>query len=164
MKQFLRGVRQSKWFKHPGVDWLEDGELQGDALGDIQTKNCLLSVFRVNSEADRQRVATALAATKDHLTNVDYVVFADSNLDSLGITVHRTKGHTPDEGANDLHYELGNLTVRRLVQLAVILSCGEHKRIPEKKIGLWLQEAIKEGKLNQEMIKPRIIQKISHKV
>lgn len=163
MKQFLR-VRQSKWFKHPGVDWLEDGELQGNAIDDIQTQNCLLSVFRVNSEADRQRVAVALAATKDYLANVDYVVFEDSDLEPLGITVQQTKGHTPDETANDLHYELGNLTVRRLVRLAEIVSCGEHKRIPKKKIGLWLQEAAREGRLNQEMIKPDIIQKISHDV
>lgn len=65
MRLFLRTVRQRRWAMQPDVDWLEDGELMGDALSDIQTKSGSLSVYEVANEADRQRIAVALAATRN---------------------------------------------------------------------------------------------------
>ncbi len=153
MKQFLRTVRQGRWLKYPDIDWLDDdGALQGDVFCDIQTTCCQLSVFRVNNDGDRQRVITALASKRNHVALLDYVIFDDSDLDSLGITVQQTEGDTPDTVANELHYELGGLTVARLVHLANIVSVGTHKRITKKEIKSGLQEAVKAGQLNTAKI------------
>ena len=152
MKQFMRTIRQGRWHKCPAINWLENGELQSDALCDITTKGCMLSVYRINNEIDRQRVIVALAANRKCIVNLDYAVFEDSALDSLGITVQQTEGSTPDAVANELHYELGNLTVRRLAQLAKIVSAGQHKRISRKRIKLWLQGAANTGHLDRSRI------------
>lgn len=51
MSLFLRAINQARWFTKPDVDWLEDGELKGDALTDIKTENGKLSVYKVTNEA-----------------------------------------------------------------------------------------------------------------
>ena len=118
MKLFLRSIKLPRWDTKSNVDWLEDDELKGDALRDVQTQNGRLSVYKVTSEADMERVSVALAATRQDFSSVDYAVFADSDLERFGITVQQTKDKTPDDIVNRLHYELGNLTVKRLVLLS----------------------------------------------
>ena len=112
MNMFLRVINQTKWYKKPDVNWLEDGELKGDALADIKTDNGKLSVYKVTNEANIERISVALAATRERPDKIDYAVFADSNLKSLGITVNQTEGKTPDGEVNKVHYELGDLTVK----------------------------------------------------
>ena len=152
MRLFLRVVKQRRWIRQPDEDWLEDGELKGDALSDLATQNGKLSVYMVSGKADRQRIAVALAATRQNFSPMDYVVFSDSDLKSFGITVQHTPGTTPDSEVNDLHYELGRLTVGRLVRLATVVSAGEHKRILEKQIKALLSEAAISGRLNKAKI------------
>lgn len=84
--RFLRKVRRGKWVKHPMVDWPEDSGLHCDALDDMRTKECSLSVYAIMNEVDRKRVAVALAATREKIAVMDYAVFEGSGLKSLGIT------------------------------------------------------------------------------
>ena len=158
MRQFLRTVRQARWHKYPEIDWLVKGELQGDALADMRTDGGRLSVYRIDNEDDLQRVITALAATRDSIANLDYAIFEDSGLGSLGITIRQTDGNTADIITNGLHYELGNLSVSRLARLAKAVSAGMHDRILEKQIGTWLQEAASAGHLDKTRIKSKKIQ------
>ena len=153
MKQFLRTVRCGRWYKHPEVTWLKEGELQGDALCDIRAQDGRLSVYIVTNKADRQRVAVALAATREEISSMDYIVFVDSSLESLGITIRLIEGDTPDSMVNELHYELGNLTVKRLAQLAEIVSAGEHKRIWQREIKTMLHDAASTGRLDRARVK-----------
>ena len=149
MRLFLRVVKQRRWVRQPDEDWLEDGELKGDALSDLNTQHGRLSVYTVSSEVDKQRVAVALAATRQSFSNMDYVVFSDSDLKSFGITIQQTPGRTPDSEVNNLHYGLGKSTVDRLVRLATIISAGMSKRILEKRIKTLLHEAVSTGQLNK---------------
>ena len=149
MKRFLRSIRRGRWIKHPALAWLDDGELPSDALGDIQTQDCRLSVYAVAGEADIQMVVAALAATKDHIAKVDYAVFKDVSLVSLGITARQTEGDTPNHTVNRMHYELENLTVVRLAQLAETISTVDHKRIQKKQIETLLQRAASNGHLDK---------------
>ena len=148
MRLFLRAVRQRRWLRKPEDVWLDDGELKGDALSDLNTRNGRLSVYTVSSDTDKQQIAVALAATRRNFSNMDYVVFSDSNLRQSGISVQQTPGETPDSEVNNLHYELGKLTVDRLVRLATIISVGKHKRILRKQIEALLHEAASTGQLN----------------
>ena len=65
---------------------------------------------------------------------------------------YNRRKYTPDTVANELHYELGGLTVARLVQLANIVSAGAHKRITKKEIKSGLQKAVKASQLNTAKI------------
>ena len=152
MRLFLRVVKQRRWIKQPDEDWLEDGELKGDALSDLNAQNGRLSVYTVSGEADRQRVAVALAATRRSFSNIDYMVFSGSDLRRFGITVQQTPGRTPDSEVNGLHYELGQLTVDRLARLATIISVGMPKRILEKRVKVLLREAASSGRLKADAV------------
>ena len=89
MPRFLRTIRQSRWqapkWPHPGSD-----AVKADALADLQTVNNLLSVYMVESIRDIHRITVALAATRDNLQNVDYVVFDDTGLQDIGIAATRS--------------------------------------------------------------------------
>ena len=65
------------------------------------------------------------------------------------IRLQQTPGRTPDSEVNNLHYELGKLTVDRLARLATIISAGMPKRMPEKRIKALLHEAVSTGQLNK---------------
>ena len=153
MEEFLRTVRQSRWYKYPAIDWLAEGELQGDALSDINTQNGKLSVYRINDEDEMQHVIVALAATKENMANLDYILFDDYELSSFGITVIQSDGNTASTVANELHYELGNLSASRLVRLAQVVSVGRQGRIPEQQIRVRLQKAADDGHLDKTRIK-----------
>ena len=160
MSSFLRLIRGGRWLKFPDVDWLQDGELQGDAFSDLQTSGGKLSIFKVDDETDKQRVVIALAANRDDVDVLDYAVFEDSNLASQGIVPDIQEGETPDKEANQLHYELRNMTVTRLAQLAEVVAAGEHKRILKKQIKSWLQKAVTTGDLNKTKMKRGLLQSL----
>lgn len=157
MRQFLRVIRCGRWYKHPEIGWLGKDELQSDALCDIQTKENKLSVYMISSEDDKLRVIVALAANRDNPSNLDYAVFDESRFDSLDITVKQTEGYTPDAMANTLHYEIVDLTVKRLAMLAEVISTGQHDRILEREIKMLLHDAANEGRIDEKLLKPNIL-------
>ena len=159
--KFLRKIRRGKWAKHPVDDWPEDSGLHCDAFDDMQTKECSLSVYAIMDMADRKRVAVALAATRDEISLMDYAVFEGSSLESLGITIRQSKGDTPDQDVNELHYDLESLTVKRLAQLTEIVSTGEHERIPRQDIKASLHEAVRVGRLSMARIRPKMRESLS---
>ncbi len=161
MARFLRQVSQRRWYKYPDLDWLPAGELQGDALCDLRTTDNALSVFELKTEADKERVAIALAATRDGLDVFDYAVFDGSGLASLGIIADQTEGETPDIDVNKLHYDLRNLTVTRLASLAQVLSRGEFARIPVKDVKSKLKEALNAGTLDSARFNGKLLPRLS---
>ena len=154
--RFLRIIRHGKWQKRPEPDWPKDIGLPSDAFGDIQTSKCRLSVYAVTDMIGGQRVAMAMAATREWVSSIDYAIFEDSKLESLGISVQHTPGDTPDNAVNGMHYDLGNLTVRRLAQLAEIVAVGEIRRITESNIKTLLIDEISAGLVDVTRIKLKI--------
>lgn len=157
--KFLRKVRRGVWAKHPTADWPEDSGLSSDALDDMRTTKGSMSVYAIMDVADRKRIAVALAATRNDISHLDYVIF--ESLESLGIAVRQTEGDTPDKDVNELHYNLGNLTVKRLAQLTEIVSDGEHERIKRPDIKTALYEATRVGRLDMSQIKPSMREHLS---
>ena len=156
----MRMTRQARWLKYPGLNWLPQNEIQGDALRDLQSEDNRLSVYRVESKEDTERVVIALAANRDNLANMDYAVFDEAMLMSIDMTIAQQAGETPDEKVNKLHYDLKNLTVGRLAQLAAVVSAGEHERIPRKDIRDRLRRAVRTGTLDRGSLKPQLLETI----
>ena len=145
---------------YPDLAWLPQGEIQGDALGDLQTSDNRLSAYKVESKEDAEQVIIALAATRENLANLDYAVFDDAMLTSTGIVIRQQDGETPINEANKLHYDLSELTAGRLVVLARAVASGEHSRVPRKNIKVGLQQALRSGTIDEHKMKAKLLQSI----
>jgi len=137
--------------------------MQADALVDLSTKNNELSVWYITDEKSNfERIISALAAYRDHLSNFDYVLFDKKFLDENNIKIRKTKGISLDEEVNELwHFDLYELSALKIVNLAkTILDNGEIKRIQERDVGRLIRKAITSGNINFEKLNENIKEKI----
>lgn len=149
-------IRQGRWLTHPDVPWLPPGELQSDALLDLQTKGNSISVYEVRTGGDEDRIVDALAANRGKLDVFDYAIFEDTRFTQFGVTVMPCEGETPDASVNALHHELRNVTVRQLAAAADAVSSGTKRRILRKVVRSRLIQAIDNGVLRREGLNPQL--------
>lgn len=152
MATFLRVVQKNRWHPETGWNGWQTGDIQGDALLDLQTKGNALSVYDVEGGLDAERIVVALAAGRQFLSTLDYVVFDDAPLASSSIDVVQTSGDTPDSVVNLVHYDLKNLTVGKVVRLARIVSGNDRKRITKAQMKGKLKKALDNQWLDSSMI------------
>ena len=154
----MRGINLRRWYvDHPTIDWLPPGELQGDALLDLQTKGNSLSIYEIQNDSQEYRVAIALAATRKTIGKFDYAIFEDGQFENLGLTPILIEGQTPDTLVNSLHYDLKDLTARNVVRLAAVISRGRSDRILGKDVKGRLVDAINSGTINKTKMKPELL-------
>ena len=161
MTAFLRSIRQGRWARHPDVDWLQPGELQGDVLTDLQTTGGVLSVFAVDGGVDWQDVVMALAARRDTVSNLDYVIFDDDGFAASEIEAVQADGDTPVVEVNRVHHHIINLTTERLTRLAAIVGSGERGRVTGRQIETLLRRALREGRLNSARMNPTLLARLT---
>lgn len=160
MALILRIIRKSRWYFKP--DWLSQEDIQADALGDLVTKNNKLSFWHVYKDrSNLERIIAALAAKRDVLSNIDFILFDQYILEENGLKFQQTKGISLDAEANELwHLDLYELSASKLTNLAVAMAnSGELKRISEREVKNILANAIATGtikfdKLSQNL-KPK---------
>lgn len=158
MTRFLRTTRRGRWI--PNITWLAQGEIQGDAFLDLQPKDNTLSVWRVESKSDINRIVAAIAANRDHLAILDYAIVEKEGLSRIGVVSRRTEGTTNDAEVNEIHYDLVELTVRKLAALADLVATGNHCRTSKREIKDLLWQGIQAGHLKRQDISPSILQKL----
>lgn len=161
----MRSVDMAHWSVPPeGMTWLTQGECQADCLKDLRTKQNVLSFWRI--EADRSnlpRVIAALAAGRDHLQKLDYVLAPDSVLGELSIEAGATPGNSPDPKANgQWHLDLIHLSAGKLARLAGrINACGEKKRLPMGKVKEVIRAGLARGDLERGRVQESIVDGLS---
>ena len=160
MTRYLRVVRQRRWATFPDIDWIAPGETQADALLDLQTRGNRLSVFRVDEDQDIQRIVVALAATRDHISNLDYVIFDDDDLVAQGVQITQTFGETPDETANTLHHDINNLTAHQVGLLARTIAVADHARVLRRDVQEMLTYALQSGDLEPDAFTAGVLARI----
>ena len=139
----LRTISKSKWYRTQGVYWLSEGALQADVLNDLRTKGNKLSVWHIDVDrSNLQQAIVALAANRDYITNLDYVLLEESTLSALDIRIEDSPGETPDDGANNWHCEIVELSLEKLMQLVEVIKEADHERVTEKKIRKQLLKAL----------------------
>ena len=156
MPLLLRITRRAKWYKNPNVPWLPAGELQADALGDLNTKVNELSVWYIDEDRTNfERVISALAAKRDVAANFDYALIDSEEISDLNLKMVQTPGDSLDEEANkSWHRDIRELTASLLFELArAIRAKGEIDRIDWKDVGAWLGDSISDGKIDENQLK-----------
>jgi hypothetical protein len=159
----LRAIQKSKWYKSPSVPWLPEGSLQADALKDLHTQGNVLSVYLIDDEKKGlERVAVALAATKDTVKEVDYALFDQSLLDKVSIKIKKTAGTTPDGEVNKWHLDLVELTADKIINLAnIIMQDSVRARIQEKTVASLLRQALDSGHLRRDQMRSQILDSLA---
>ncbi len=160
MSRFLRATRKNRWIPNPGPEWLEEGEVALEALLDLEVEDDRLSVYKVDSEVDIERVCIAIALKRNDISNFDYVVFSDDELIESGIVINKEIGETPDMLANELHYDLMHFSVGKLCLLAHVLSVSEHKRMRRPDVRRKLKQTILAGDIELRLVPERLLDKL----
>ena len=162
----LRTIRLSRWDNELmlGAPWLPDGDFVADPLADLATERGVLSVWLVEDDrSNLDRVLVALAATRDHLSNVDYLILDEHLVAETGVVVRQTTGATPDHAANvRWHRDLIEVSGHRLAGLAgVALTAGQIGRLHQKPLRRLLQQALETGHVDPARLRPCVLSKLT---
>jgi hypothetical protein len=123
-----------------------------------------MSVWRIEEGGSNlDRVLTALAANRQDVDHVEYVLFDDSIVSDLGIKIVKTEGNTPDTHANRTwHYDLVELSGARLAALAngMFLNSETGLILNKRVLGL-LRAAIANAEIDVSKLKSKLSTKVS---
>ena len=156
----LRKIQKSRWFGRVNI---AAGEAPADALKDLETSGNKLSVWLVDeNELDVRRVITALAASRDHVTNVDYVVLDYEVFEGMKLKLEIARGNTHDDGANQRwHRDLVELSATQVANFAnAVVAKGKKARATERDVISWIQTAVAAGHIDRERLQPNVVAKV----
>ena len=120
-----------------------------------------MSLYRIDDEDEFESVVVGLASSRDNFANLDYAILDESAIHSAAITLVKTDGNTPCDKANMLHYDLQELTVDKVVNLAQSISEGYLDRIPKKEIENRVRKAMESGLLDLSRVNVSMRQKLT---
>ena len=153
MPKLLRKSENKKWLPLEKATWLSQGDIQADPVGDLATKGNTLSLYELeDGQANLNRIIAALAATRGNVQHFEYTLIERSDIESLGIKIKKTKGMTADEGVNDCHYDLFELSGYQIVSLAkMIFLKGARTQMLKDDVRKEIIESVRQGYLNQNL-------------
>lgn len=175
MRFVLRTITRSKWYNSPEkIDHLlKEGRLQAgtinvlmraDALNDLQTKGDRLSVWYIDAtKSNLQQVIVALAANRDYIDKLDYVLLKESTLSALDIRIKSSPGETPDDEVNACHCELVELSLEALLKLVSVIRTSDRVRVPLARIRQQLLEAVSSRRLSLDRMNSNMASNIIKK-
>lgn len=147
----------------PDEGWLGDRELRADALRDLTTEENKLSIWEVDDESGTSlsRILAAIAAGRQHLAKLDFVLFEFTVVSELEIACERAEGDTFDAGVNARHLHLMQLTAGNLAEFgARIRADGQIKRYPDKKVAQLIRESISRRFIDPARLNPSLARRV----
>ena len=153
MPLYLRKIDSKRvWDNDEPLPWLAEDDIQADPVTDLKTSNNILSVFYVTDKTTGlDRIVAALAATRNSINHLDYILFDERLLLELGIKIARKTGETPDEQVNDWHRDLIELSGFKLVKLVkLIFTKGTIGRIQERRVKQLIKNSTDSGWLSRK--------------
>jgi hypothetical protein len=163
VSRLLLKIRKALWERTSLPAFLPKGDIPADCLANLNIGDNALSVWYVeDDESNLDRVLTALAATRDVVSHIDYLVFDYTVVTNLGLKISKTDGDTPDNFANrSWHHDLTELTGRGVLGLAIaIFYDSDVKRIPQKRILECLKGAVRNSEIDSLRLRPEVAAKV----
>ena len=161
MAIFLRKIDARSLWQNPlpGEGWLGDRDLRADALRDLRTDENKLSIFEVNEEdgIPVKRIVAAIAAKRDFLAKVDFILFESDLLGNLDISSEKVAGDTLDPAVNASHIDLVCLTAAKLAEFGGRIRVdGKIERRAEKQVIALIKESLAQGFIDPGHLKPDV--------
>lgn len=113
MKSLIRKITRPKWGE------TNSGELAGDSLKDMISRDNTLSFWRSENESTLNEIFAALGASSSSLDKLDIVSLDEETISGLGIQIKEISGDTPFTDANKYHVDLVNLSAKDIANLAI---------------------------------------------
>lgn len=160
---FLRKLNRRPVWLEP-LEWLGDEEINVEAVQDLlnpSSENCL-SLYRTEDDESRiGRVLAAIAASRDHLTKIDYAVFSETTAERVGLILNPTPAETLDEGVNNQHVDVIHLTGHKAASLARAMSAeNRFCRVWPEKVKELLNTSIEAGRIDRSKINDAVKEKL----
>lgn len=154
MPLLLRTVRENRWHRETAARFLEQGDVPGDPLSDLNTQDNTLSVWVVAEDRSNiERIVRAVAVGRTGPSAMGYVLFSSELLADANISEPiANPGATPDEHANQWHRDLVSLSGAKLVALArALLTRGETSTILRKRMRELVEDGIRSKELPEKI-------------
>jgi hypothetical protein len=148
---FLIKVRRN-WFVSQ-VTFRGEPDYLADCLSDFRISEGKLSVWLIaEDKSNIDRVLAALAATRDKLQDMGYVLFDSGVLERCEIKFEKSEGGTPDSYANNnWHHDLTDLSVRQVAEFAIELcKLNWNGRLLPAEVALALEKSLENKYLAEE--------------
>ena len=157
MPYLLRKIRRVRWDPQlkAELQGCADDDCPSDCLVDLKTADCALSLWHVEDDkSNLNDVAVALATNCDNVDHLDYALVAREEVEAIGL-LQPSKGATAHRAANEQwHWNLVNLTARRVAHLAYILfRSAERVRVSKKEMVRLIRDALVKQKLDRDKMK-----------
>ena len=108
------------------------------------------------------RAIAALAAMRDFVPTLDFVVIERRHFDLMGLDVIKTSGETPDEDVNSLHLDIIKLSVARLMLLCFALKVqGRFARRTVKQVARLVDQSLSNGHMTRDRINPKFLDSVA---
>jgi hypothetical protein len=158
VSSLLITVKRNKWLVEE-VSYRGEPDYPADCLTDFRISDRRLSVWLIDDEErNKSRVLTALAANRQQVVNIDYLLFKQDILDKCEIEIEKTTGDTPDEHANtNWHHDLVKLSVKQTADFAYELcKANQTGRLLPFEVALALEQGLANKTLDESRLKPKL--------
>lgn len=126
----------------------------------LSTRGNTLSTWEIETEDNLEEAILAITSSADHLDTIDVICIEMEDIDKYGINIKSSVVPNPVEDLINSHKDIYNLTYKSLGDFAcLILSYvrgNKRKRFGVKKIKELIEKAIKDGRVNVDLLKEDI--------
>jgi hypothetical protein len=159
----VRKLDRKREWDDPRKDepWLGANDLRADALRDLTTEGNKLSIWKITEELPLPRILAALAAKRENLVKLEFILFDFAVLGELGIAHEQVNGDTHDSVVNGCHIDLIQLTARKVSEFgARIRAARKPERYLDQKVAPLIQASVDSGFIEWNLLKPNVAAKI----
>lgn len=168
MTLVLRQLHKALPWEHDREDdeaWLSQDDLRGDVFKSLQTTDCVLSVYFLQSDAELMRALASLSATKQSVQAADYGLVDLGLLVAAGFEFSdEHPGVLPDPEVASWHRDIINLSAKRVFDLAILISeHGEFGGYLDQPIGKEINLLVAAGKIQSPKLNKKILEHLKEK-
>ncbi len=164
MALILRKVSRGKWLPGAGDGTRPDDEVAAEDFQDLDNQ---VSVWGIEADqSNLNRVIAAIAATRDWLTPIAYVLFDSALATDLGINIVHQDGDTPDHHANiTWHRDLSNPLPDQILALVAAIRALRPDdppfRIRDADVLTHLKQSVENGWINPDALSEQLRRKVT---
>jgi len=160
---YVRKISPAKW-PQKGQNLCVE-QYRADAItGDLRTTEDTLSLWMIDNLDELENAVLALASGNDKIVTHNVLAIPEEKIEEYGFKLIETKGDTPVDILAHNHRDISEITYKDLGLFAELIadsinSNGLHT-VTRKRVKLLIINAFKDGKINKNKLKERMLNEI----